>query len=172
MKHPLRKPALAFFRKVTALQVALEKMTGLGKRPEDVWPFGNSRENTPEQCYLREDGLWQSHDLLRTGNKSPLYRCIFLWRIHPNYCTGGRPIFTSDKVQLFMEKSETEKILITEGDFEFVWMWDTVRKPTENVWGMDMGPTFYVLRRKSTGEILVRQDYKNRFLDYINHVEV
>jgi hypothetical protein len=172
MKHPLRKPALAFFRKITALQVALDKMTGLGKRPDDVWPFGHSRENTPDQCYLRKDGLWQSKDLLRTGNTQPEYRCIFLWRIHPNYCTAGRPICTSDKVQTFLENSETEKILITEGDFEFVWMWDTIKYPTKNVWGMNMGPTFYVLRRKSTKEILVKEDYKNRFLNQIEYVEV
>jgi hypothetical protein len=51
-------------------------------------------------------------------------------------------------------------------------MWNTIKYPTKNVWGMNMGPTFYVLRRKSNKNILIKEDYKNRFLNQIEYVEV
>jgi hypothetical protein len=148
-----------FFRKVKRLKAALEKQTGFN-RPRDNWPFGWSAECNPEDCFKRPDGLWQQKKRINThmteeGASEPGHVKIFLWRVKPNYCTAGRPCFDANKKAAFLQESETTKVILTRDGYEWVWRWETVQLPTENVWGMKMGEAFFEVRK-------VGEDYGER----------
>jgi hypothetical protein len=160
-----KKSINKFFREIDRLKRTLEEHTGFNRK-EAVWPFGHSRECLPEACFKRPDGLWEAHDLLNPDQENDRggygYKQIFLWRIKPNYCCQGQPVFSSDQEQAFLNESETEKILVTQDGYEIVWKWDTLIRPNQNIWGMKMGKTFYELRKN--GKILAQDFTKAGFL--------
>ena len=137
----IRNPTLVFFDKIRQLLAALHTVT----HAPGVWPFGYSMECNPQDCWKRTDGLWEARELLHGKDKQ-----VFLWRIEPNYCCGGQPVYTGDRVARFLKNSETEKELHTHGEYSFVWCWSSPRMPTRFVWGMSVGPTRYELRWNGT----------------------
>lgn len=147
-----------FFREVKRL-IDLEHTE---TRQKGVWPFGWSHESTPETCFKRPDGLWEGHKKLNTHLAHGGERVVFLWRVEPNYCTAGRPVYTADRFRQFLENSETEKILIAQDGYEFVWKWATVVPPTKICWGMKMGKCFFELRKD--GNVLIQTPVKAEFL--------
>lgn len=169
----LNKSTRLFLKEVKRLEDTLEALTGI-QRTGAVWPFGRSRECFLKDCYKRADGLWQQHHKINTHAPNDKggygYDVIFLWRIKPNYCCAGRPVCTSDKQQAFLDESETEKILYSIGEYDFVWRWDTIRKPTENVWGMDMGKTFFELRKD--GDTIVKSYTKAEFIRNVKALSI
>lgn len=158
-----------FFGEIERLKKCLKVETN----KEDVWPFGYESECDPKDCYKRKDGLWKKLDRINTHSKNKLdtygYDVIFLWRVMPNYCTWGRPVCTSDRIQAFLEQSETEKLIISYKGYEFLWKWDTVILPTENVWGMKMGKTFFEFRQ--TGMKPIKEYTKTAFKQKIKEWE-
>jgi len=160
-----KNPAREFLKRVKALQDRAEWMGGhqngkLVDAVDDdgrkVWPFTHDHECHRNQCKKRPDGLWERTQCQYHGAKD--YKNVFLWRLFPNYCCWGRPVCTSDKQQEFLDKSETEKILLDEDGIQWVWKWSTVRLPTRVLWGMGMGPTYFEVRKGD--EILLQSATK------------
>ena len=113
----------------------------------NYWPFGIEHEADLKDCFKRADGLWELNDKINTHCKDGGSVVVFIWRIKPNYNCYGQPSCTSDKIEDFLKNSETEKVLLEHDGFQFVWRWADVTKPTECVWGMKMGKTFFELRK-------------------------
>jgi hypothetical protein len=157
----LKKQARKFFAHVAELTRSLNTVTS---SKDGVWPFGNSCECKADECFLRDDGLWETKQLLNTGMHK--YRRIFIWRILPNY---GSTRYSAERQAEFLQCSETEKVLLTHDEYEFVWLWDTIHGPNEWVWGMDIGPRHYVLRK--CGKEVLRADSKAAFLRSIDKLE-
>jgi hypothetical protein len=159
------KPVNAFLKEVKRLEARARELTWPQDDTDHVWPFAHDHEANPEDCFKREDGLWELNERINThiqrGNSLPGSRVVFIWRTHPNYCTAGRPCYTSEQTATYMRESETEKVLVSEGGYEYVWRWDTFKGPTEVVWGMQMGPTFFELRKD--GKEVLRADTKAAF---------
>jgi hypothetical protein len=172
-------PAREFLRRVKALTDAERELTKggwdaekrryhqIGPDGRNYWPFGISRECAPEDCFKREDGLWEQKEMINTHQKDGGSVCVFIWRTHPNYCCHGQPCLTNKRQKEFYEKSETEKVLLVTDELEFVWKWEEVIPPNRNCWGSKMGPTFFEIRDKNTKEILVQSESKAALLrDY------
>ena len=149
-----KNPAREFLRRVKALQDRASWMGGhQGDRlvrpvmdgGREVWPFTHDHECHRNQCKKRKDGLWERTICKYQGAKN--HKNVFLWRLFPNYCCAGRPVCTSDVQQKFLDKSETEKILLDENGVQWVWKWSTVRTPTRILWGMGMGQTYFEIRK-------------------------
>jgi hypothetical protein len=172
----MKKLAIKFLKEVKRLETTLETLTGIQRDRKiygDIWPFGGSCKCLEKDCYKRKDGLWQKYQRLSTHAKNDKggygYDVVFLWRIKPNGNCYGRPYFTIEQYEAFLNESETEKILISEDGYEFVWKWENIKPPTEIVWGMDMGPTFFQLRKN--GEVLINSLTKADFLRQVEKLE-
>ena len=152
-----------FLKRVKALQDAADLWKQEKKNPgtrEKYWFVTSSMECAPEDCFKREDGLWEQKEKINTHIDGGQIK-IAIWRLHPNYCCAGRPVYSHEAVKEFRAKSEMEKVLLVEDGYEFVWLWREVIMPTKNVWGMSMGPRFFQLRKD--GKILVEDDRKSAF---------
>lgn len=79
-----------------------------------------------EDCELEVDGLWKEK---KTGRK-------FWWRIHPNYCTAGRPFYTSTKEKEIWDNSETKKVLLNLQKTQICLELLPFLQPTDTSWGM------------------------------------
>lgn len=157
-----KNPAREFLRRVKALEDAARDITSSkwdakkreyhhrGEDGRKYWPFGTSHECFPKDCFKREDGLWEQKKMINTHMPDGGSVCVFIWRLHPNYCGFGQPCITNKNQVEFYEKSETEKVLLKTGELEFVWMWDEVIPPNRNIWGSSMGPTFFEIRMSGT----------------------
>lgn len=172
-------PAREFLRRVKALVDAENALTDskwdAGKkeyhqRGEDgrnYWPFGFSHECFPEDCFKREDGLWEQKKMINTHMKDGGSVCVFIWRLHPNYSCQGQPSSQNENQLEFHDKSETEKVLLETEELEFVWKWVEVIPPNRNIWGSTMGPTFFEVRDKKTKVVLIQSASKAALLrDY------
>ena len=138
-----------FFKEIKRLKDLTHEIT----QQAGVWPFGWSNECNPCDCFKRPDGLWEQYNKINTHMPHGGNIKIFLWRIDPNYCCAGRPIYTHDRQQQFLQNSETEKILVTQDNYEFVWKWNTIILPTTTCWGIKMGAPYYELRINGIIEI-------------------
>jgi hypothetical protein len=125
------------------------------------WPFGISHDTLPEDCFKREDGLWQQNDKINTHDKEGGYTLVFIWRTH----ISGRGRTNHSE---FYEKSEREKVLYETDKLEFVWKWEKVIFPTECVWSYRMGPTFFEVRDKETGYVHIQTRYKAELIREYN----
>lgn len=160
-----KNPAKEFIKKVDELCKLERKLTDSnGSSTPEFWPFGWEHESNPEDCFKREDGLWELKHKINTHSKNGGYRVVFIWRIHPNYCCGGQPCSTNKNQVEFYDKSETEKVLYETDTLEFVWKWYDVIRPTDTCWGSRMGKTYFEVRDKETKIVLVSQDKKAPFL--------
>lgn len=129
-----------------------------------VWSK-TSHECAPDQCFKRPDGLWETYPE-SYGRKTRKF--VFIWRYHPNYCTRGRPIYTPSDVQIFLEGSETEKVLYTHDGYEFVWGWDQVIMPTWCVWGMHPGRKYFRLIKDD--EVLFETSVRKHFREAVAEI--
>lgn len=107
-------------------------------------------ETTEQEVFKRPDGLWQTKQPDRNG-----YITVFAFILGSKYCCQGQPIYTSEHFQAALDKSELERVLHTDGDYEYVWRWYEFLHPTNTCWGMRRGPLYLELRRKN-GEVLVQ----------------
>ena len=153
-----------FFKVIKNLEEALYGFGWQDRDENDVrimtW---YTHENHESDCIKREDGLWESKP---ESYGRDTRKFIFIWREHPNYCCAGKPYYSHNEVGDFLANSETEKVLYTHGDFEFVWLWEDVTMPTNIVWGMRSGSKYYQLRHR--GEVLVTSKYKGSFTTKAN----
>jgi hypothetical protein len=147
-----------FFKEILRLKNLVNVTTG----QEGVWPFGYAYECNPSYCFKRPDGLWQKNEKINTHLPHGGSTVIFLWRLEPNYCCAGRPVYTADRVHQFLTNSETEKVILTIGDYTFSWKWDTVKMPTATCWGMKMGYPYYELRKGTS--VLIQTEVKADFV--------
>jgi len=159
-------PENEFLRRVQKLKDTLENIVGFGRpNREDYWPFGFEHESKIEDCFKRDDGLWQ----LKKNINQHDYGCghcrgnivIFIWRIEPNYCCAGQPCFSAQEVHDKFVKSETRKILLSHDGYDYVWRWAEFLYPTSNHWGLRQGPTFFEMCKD--GKCLVRAEKKTEF---------
>jgi hypothetical protein len=120
---------LNYFSEVTS---KLHKITENrnGKLESVYWPFMFEHECKPENCFKREDGLWEGKELISN------HKVVFIWRIEPNYCVHGQPCFSEEQIAEIYKKSETEKLLYKENDLEFYWKWYKFELPNKNIWGL------------------------------------
>jgi hypothetical protein len=157
-----------FFKAVTALEKALNAAPdsfGSDYRDDDVRVWTKrSHECDPEDVIQRADGLQETKP--KPYGRSGLRKFVFLWRYHPNYCCAGRPHYSWKDQSEFLEKSETEKVLLTYEGYEFVWGWDEISMPTRIVWGMQTGQKMFYLRKD--GEVLVRTHVKKHFKEAVD----
>ena len=159
----MRYPENEFLRRVQSLKDHLELYVGFDNPDRhNYWPFGFEHESRIEDCFKREDGLWQAKDNInKHTNDGKGTIVLFIWRIEPNYCTAGQPCYTLDKQAELFNKSETEKVLYIKDGYEYAWRWDKFLPPTQNCWGLRQGPTFFELRKGS--EVLVREEKQAAF---------
>jgi len=86
-----------------------------------------------------------------------------IWKLSPRSYSGyGRPIYPPHMLKEMLEESETEKILHTHEDYEFVWLWDEWAYPHPNYWGVAPAAYYYVIRKG--GEEVYRTTYKSHLL--------
>jgi len=173
---PKRNPAREFIRRYEALIQAEDTLTssrwlGKGKgythQQEDgeyYWPFGYEWECDPDDCFKREDGLWQKKERINKHTQPGGYIVAFLWRTHPNYSAYGKPSCTNKSQESFYEKSETSKTLFSTEDFDFVWAWYEPRRPTDICWASSVGQTYFEVRDKKTQTVLVRASTRTAFI--------
>ena len=154
-------PVNKFFREIKRLEKTRDKYSNTD---EGYWPFNNDSEVAPEDCFKREDGLWQKKEKINTHCSDGGSTIVFLWRVEPNYSCRGRPVMSHERVKQFLKNSETEKVLLSYKGYDFVWMWDTVYLPTETRWGICKGSCFYELRK--CGMALFRAYDKKTFRDH------
>ena len=177
-------PAREFLRRVKALCDAESALTDtkwdaekreyhhIGEDGRNYWPFGYSHECLPEDCFKRDDGLWEQKKKINTHMDHGGSVCVFIWRTHPNYCCAGQPSRLNKNQQEFYEKSENEKVLLQTDDLEFVWKWVEVIPPNRNVWGSRMGPTFFEVRDKNTKVVHIQSASKAALIrDYKEFLE-
>jgi len=158
-----KNPAKEFLKRVKRFKDFTQTLRERDPMTNIYWPFMNNYEANLEDCFKREDGLWEKKEKINTHCKNGGYRVVFIWRIHPNYCVHGKPCFTADHKAEFLEKSETEKILLEFKNFQFVWKWHDIVMPTNNIWGMSMGKPYFELRNE--GEVLARTSVKKHFVE-------
>jgi len=162
------RPENLFLKRIKELQGTAEQYCGLSANTQDkYWPFYDSYEALEKDCFKREDGIWQLNYKINTHIKGGS-TVLFIWRIAPNYCCHGQPLYTEDKIQEFLKQSETEKVLLIHKDYEFVWTWNEFHRPTRNIWGLKKGPDYLVLRKN--GEILVKTQVKKHFLETVHRI--
>ena len=173
-------PVREFLRRVKALCDAENELTSSkwdadkrkyhqrGPDGRNYWPFGISRECAPEDCFKREDGLWEQKKMINTHMKHGGEVCAFIWRLHPNYSCHGQPCITNKNQKEFYEKSETEKVLFETDTLSFVWLWSEVIPPNRNKWGSSMGPTYFEVRDKKTGFVHIQTPYKAELIREYN----
>lgn len=158
-------PVNLFFKRIKAMEKAA---SGFSTEDEDgvtVWKRF-SHECLPEDCLLREDGLWETNPE-QLGRNNPR-KFVFIFRSHPNYCCAGQPVYSPSERAEFLEKSETEKLILSHEGFEFVWGWDEVIMPTRIVWGMSPGHRMFYLRKD--GEVLIKTSVKKHFKEFVEGV--
>jgi hypothetical protein len=165
MKH---NPITRFFNAIKKLEKAANIRHTDPEAREKYWFYTNSIDCKIDECFKREDGLWEQKDKINTHMPHGGQIKIGIWRIEPNYCCHGRPIYTPGKVQEYLDKSETEKVLYVHNGYEFVWKWDYFDMPTDICWGLRQGPRFFELRKD--GEILVQSDKKTVFRRLCNDI--
>lgn len=160
--------ATRFFKEIKRLQDALQLVNidrafGRSYIVDGVNILtGWHHEAHEADCIVREDGLWESKPE-PYGKQTRKF--VFIWREHPNYCCAGQPIYTPADVQIFLEKSETEKVLYTHGEYQLVWGWSQVVMPTRIIWGMKSGRKYYRLIKND--EILFETEIKKHFNDFV-----
>lgn len=161
-----------FFKEIKRLEDALDVQRRTADDPCDefghtVWACF-SHESAPENCFVRDDGLWESYPE-QYGRKTRKF--IFIWRYQPNYCTRGRPFYSHEQRQAFVDESETEKVLYTYKDLELVWGWNEIFGPTSICWGMKPGEKYFFARDK--GEIVVPpMRVKKYFNEAVKQLEI
>jgi len=176
-------PVNQFLKKVKALCDAEERLTDTqwdGEKREyhhvvddrNYWPFGISHECLLEDCFKREDGLWEQKKKINTHMKHGGSVVVFIWRLHPNYCCAGQPCSQNKNQLEFWEKSENEKILHEADGFQFVWRWTEVIPPNRNIWGSTMGKRFFEVRLMGNAIIqtYTKAELKREFTEkYFKH---
>lgn len=131
------------FSKIDSLYLSVFYLSDKYKMPFET--IAHDGEYSKECCTLDMDGYWISnkydvHDgKTRNGYTHPKK---FLWRVEPNYCTAGRPSYSSEKIKEIYEKSETKKYLLKLHKFEICLEWDGFNLPTETCWGLEMKPVY------------------------------
>jgi hypothetical protein len=140
------KHANKFFKIVKAMDSAMMQSSN------DEISFYSTYDCNPDECFKRDDGLWQLNRRVNCHNygcgHSRGHLAAFLWRIAPKfYNTSGQPCYSFDQEKEFMEKSETEKVLVSHNGFEYIWRWNTFNRPNRNIWGLTKGPSFFELRK-------------------------
>ena len=80
--------------------------------------------------------------------------------------TSGQPVCSNHNSVTFFKNSETEKVILTQDDYEYVWKWSDVTMPTDICWGMKMGQTFFELRKD--GKSIIQTSVKADFIRQYN----
>lgn len=159
------RPENLFLKRVKELSDIANKL--VHENNDEYWPFFYSHEAKEKDCFKRPDGLWQLNNKINRHINGG-YTVIFIWRIAPNYCTAGQPCYSAEQKYNFLKQSETEKVLVKHGEYEFVWMWDKLTGPTRDVWGLKIDQDYFVLRKD--GEVLVKTDVKKHFREAVKEV--
>lgn len=122
-----------------------------------------------ENCRMDTDGLWVM-DVPQTRG-SHYHQKKFYWRIEPNYCTAGRPIYTSDEIADIFAKSETKKDIVKMYKSQICLEWDGFDMPTETCWGLRKRPNFITIyedgKRIYKGLPMNQRGYKKHFIDFV-----
>jgi hypothetical protein len=158
MSNPINK----FFKEIKRLKTELHT---LSREPDGimslrgVWGSIYDDHNHGKGCKTRylKRGIWKS--TYHRGQGQQINYSIF--KVYPNYCCAGRPHYSQEQLNEFYEKSETEKILVTENGYELVWMWDQWEAPTYCYWGYKPSGWCYMIRKD--GEELARAYTKTDF---------
>lgn len=96
-------------------------------------------------CTLDVDGLWILNKPNHNGQ-----RVKFFWRIEPNYCTAGRPCYSTDQVVNFFMNSEHRKSVLKLDKTEVCLEWFGFDSPTETCWGLRPKPVHVTIYENST----------------------
>lgn len=167
-KTTKHNPISRFFNEIKKLEKASMIRHTHPETREKYWFSTNSIDCKANECFKRDDGLWEQKGKINTHMPHGGQIKIGIWRIEPNYCCAGRPIYSSKQIREYLDKSETEKILHVYNGYEFVWSWDYFDMPTKDCWGLRQGERFFELRKD--GEILVRVKYKTVFRRLCNEI--
>lgn len=136
---------------------------------EMIRPTG---EYTEEQCFKDVDGYWKSNKKDCTDGKGNYtHHTKFIWRLEPNYCTGGRPSYSSEREREIYNKSETKKYLISLENFKVCLEWDGFDSPTETCWGLRMKKPYISIYENDvkvySGLSLFQKGYKKHLVDFL-----
>lgn len=136
-------------------------------------------EMTAEKCHLDSDGYWIENNKSGHDGKSREYTHFqkFWWRIEPNYCTAGRPYYSSDFIEQIYRKSETRKDIYKLNNFTFALEWDGFDLPTETCWGLRMKPIHIVVYSNDYHKKIYvglpinvrKQGWKKDFINFIEN---
>jgi hypothetical protein len=122
-------------------------------------------EAKESDCTLDVDGFWK----LNKPNHNN-QRVKFFWRIEPNYCTGGRPLYLDEDIKKFYKNSETRKSILKLEKSEICLEWDGFDSPTETCWGLRMKPIYVTIyengKRIYTG--ISGRGRKKHLIDFCN----
>jgi len=128
-----------------------------------------------KDCHLGPDGMWITNEKTSTdgcGNYINYDR--FLWRIEPNYCCRGKPMYTADDRYKLFKASETKKTIISSNNHSICieWFEFDQKFPTENVWGLKMGKVYITVYKEdkriwTSKKNICEKGWKKEFTTFI-----
>jgi len=121
-------------------------------------------EATVDQCTLDSDGLWVLNE---PNHNNHLVK--FFWRIEPNYCTAGRPLYDTDMVNTIFNNSEHKKSILKFKESEVCLEWFGFNPPTDTCWGLRKKPTNVTIYHNGTQIFCVElgKGWKKQLTEFI-----
>jgi len=132
-----------------------------------------SYECSLKDCRLNADGLWITNKLTSTdGRGNDINYNRFFWRIEPNYCAYGKPMFDAEKIYKLFKASETKKVLVETGKGSVCLEWFEFLYPTKTCWGLRQGPVHITVyedgnRVWTSKKEVYKTGWKKEFIEFI-----